>query len=177
MKQSVELAKDGFESAFFGNIVKEYNNLILHFLSRKRNSEFFHYIQKQLNSDLKNNVKSTKIFEGYPDLLSNSLSKIILDEKIYEDNKIKNKALLQPLNLVFRNWYKKQFPEFSKIITKEVLLDFIQMPLKKLYDNAYENEISKIPDFEFLTAFHKNAHKENIKNLLQPQNKNLQKKF
>ena len=177
MKKSIELAKDGFESAFYGNIVKEFNNLIFHFLSNKPRSEFLENIQKQVNSDLKNKVFSTKIFEKYPDMLYDSLGLVIKDEKIFESNKIKNKKLLEPLKLVFRDWYKTTFPEFSKFINKDEFLKFIDIPLKKYYDDAYKNEISKITDFEILSAFHKNSHKERITNLLEPQKKELEKNF
>ena len=177
MQKSIELAKIGFESAFYGNIVKEFNNIIFHFLSNKPNLDFFQNIQKLVNSDLKDNVYSTKIFEKYPDMLYDSLSFIIKDENTLESNKIKNKALLEPLKLVFRDWYKKTFPEFSKYIDKDEFLKFIDIPLKKYYDEAFENEISKIPDFEFLSLFHKNSHKERITKLLEPQKKELEKYF
>jgi len=81
------------------------------------------------------------------------------------------------LKSVFRDWYKNTFTNFSKYINKEDLSKFIDIPLKKYYEEAYNNEISKITDFEFLSSFHKNAHKDRIAQLLNPQKKELEKHF
>ena len=120
---------------------------------------------------------STKIFEQYPDIIYNSLNHIYLDDKAYEINKNKNKDLLEPLKEVFKNWYKTKFSEFSEIINENELSKFIELPLQKYYDEAYQKEISKIPDFEFQSSFHKSAHRERIKELLEPQKEELHKYF
>lgn len=177
MKLSIELAKNGFESAFYGNIVKEFNNLIFHFLSTKPSLDFFQNVQNEVASELKKGTYSTKIFEKYPDIMNDSLNLIIKDEKTFENSKSRNKKLLEPLKPIFRDWYKSTFTKFSKYINKEELSKFIDNPLKKYYEEAYDKEISKITDFELLSTFHKNAHKERIIGLLDPQKKELKKYF
>lgn len=177
MKLSIELAKNGFESAFYGNIVKEFNRLIFYFLSTKPNFDFFQKVQNEVGSELKKGTYSTKIFENYPDIMNNSLNLIIKDEKTFENSKSINKKLLEPLKPIFRDWYKSTFTKFSKYINKEELSKFIDNPLKKYYDEAYDKEISKITDFELLSTFHKNAHKERIIGLLDPQKKELKNYF
>ena len=109
--------------------------------------------------------------------MNDSLNLIIKDEKTFENSKSINKKLLQPLKPIFRDWYKSTFTKFSKYINKEELSKFIDNPLKKYYDEAYDKEISKITDFELLSTFHKNAHKERIIGLLDPQKKELKNYF
>lgn len=177
MKQSVELAKNGFESAFFGNIVKEYENLIQYFLSDKPNLEFFKNVQNKVYSKLKEKVYSTKIFEQYPELLCESFIHIYKDDKTYEDNVEKNKSLFEPMKEKFRTWYKQKFTEFSDIITENELLKFIDEPLNKVYKEAFKNKLSKIPDFDLLSKFEKDSHNKEIKNLLEPEKKQLKNYF
>ena len=175
MRQSIELAKNGFESAFFGNILKQFDNLISYYLVNKPNLGCFKNVQEQINSKIKEGTYSTKIFEQYPDTLYDSLKHLYLDDATYEISKDKNKVLLEPLKELFKNWYKQKFTEFSDIITENELKKFIEIPLKNYYDEAFKKEISKISDYEFLSKFHKDCHKERIKKDLDPQRELLNK--
>ena len=49
----------------------------------------------------------------------------------------KNKVLLEPLKELFKNWYKQKFTEFSDIITENELKIFIEIPLKKFYNEIH----------------------------------------
>lgn len=177
MKKSVELAKNGMESVFFGNILKQYENLISYFLCVKPKLDCYKNVQNQISSKLKEKVYSTKIFEEYPDILNGSLNHLYLDDNTYEKNKIKNKKLLEPLKELFKKWYKTKFSEFSDVINEKELSKFIDLPLQKYYDEAFKKELSEIHDFDFLSTFHKNSHKENIKKKLDPEADKLKKYF
>jgi hypothetical protein len=177
MKLSVELAKNGIESVFFGNILKQYENLIKYFLCDKPSYEFYKNVQNQVSSKLKEKVYSTKIFEQYPDILCESLVHIYKDDKTYENNIQKNKSLFEPMKEDFRNWYKQKFTEFSDIITESELSKFIDEPLNKVYDEAFKNRLSKIPNFDFLSKFEKDSHIKEITNVLEPEKKELKNYF
>ena len=177
MKLSVELAKNGFESVFFGNILKQYENLIFHFLRDKPNLEFYKNVQNQISVKLKEKVYSTKIFEQYPDILCQSLIHIYKDDKTYGNNIEKNNSLLEPLKEIFKKWYKQKFTEFSDIITENELSKFIDEPLNKVYEEAFNNRLSKIQDFDFLSKFEKDSHIKEIKDILEPEKKGLKNYF
>lgn len=169
MKQSIELAKNGIESVFYGNILKQFKNLILYFLCHKPSLEFYKNVQDIVSTKLKEKVYSTKIFEEYPDSLCDSLPHLYLDNKTYEKSIKKTKKLLEPLKDKFRNWYKTKFTEFSEIINEKELSCFIDVPLDKVYNESFKDEISKIPDFDLISKFQKDSHEKRIKELLDPQ--------
>ena len=177
LKQSIELAKKGIESAFFGNIIRQFDDLIGHFIANKPHYEFYANVKKTITDYLKAKEKSTKIFQQYPDIIYNSLNHLYIDDEAYEKNKIKNKELLEPLKEIFRTWYKKKFKEFSNYITEKQLSQFIDEPLQRYYDEAFKKETSEITDFELQSKFQKDAHRENINKKLEPIKNNSKNYF
>ena len=177
MEESLNLAKNGIESAFYGNIYKQFENLIKYFISIRPSIKALEIIQKQLNEMFKEKIKIKKIYEAFPELLNDSLKFIYFCANNFERNKSKNKSLLNNWRTEFTELYKNKNKEFSKLITKENLQTYIDESIKNYYEKQYNEEKSKIKDFESLSLSEKNECEKKIKELLEPKSDELKKIF
>ena len=175
METSLNLARQGFESVFFGNIQKQFENTLLYFLSIKPFKNAIENIQKNMISMI--NKKKKKLYEAFPDLLCDSLSNIYFDIKNLEQNKIKNKSLFDKWKKEFIQLYKNNFKKFIKLINKEKIYSLIEISINNYNEKAYQDEILKIKDYDFLSVFEKTAHQKKINELLEPKRNELKKIF
>ena len=177
MEESLNLAKQGFESAFFGNIQKQFKNLLIYFMSKKPFIESLKIIKDKLTTLVNEKKKLKYFYESFPDFLNDSLPSIYFDAKNLERNKTENKFNLEEWKKDFINLYKKKFDNILKSFDKDKFNCLINDSIKKYYDEAFDNEIKRIHDFDFMTQFQKNVHKEEIHKLLDPKKNDLEKIF
>ena len=117
------------------------------------------------------------MYEAFPDLLCDSLSNIYFDIKNLEQNKIKNKSLFDKWKKEFIQLYKNNFKKFIKLINKEKIYSLIEISINNYNEKAYQDEILKIKDYDFLSVFEKTAHQKKINELLEPKRNELKKIF
>jgi len=72
---------------------------------------------------------------------------------------------------------QKKIYNILKSFDKDKFNCLINDSIKKYYDEAFDNEIKRIHDFDFMTQFQKNVHKEEIHKLLDPKKNDLEKIF
>lgn len=177
MEETLHLSKNGFESAFFGNIFGEYKNLLDTILLIKPLNNSIKDIEGKLSALYKEKKSYYYINEEFPRLLFDSLSHLYYDEEQYTKMKINNKKFIDEWELLMKNWYKTNFHKFSGTVGKDLLLNMIDKSIDDYFTKVYNNRISKIPDFEFLSVFDKNLEKNKIENDISYSKKELKIKF
>ncbi len=177
MEESLKLAKEGIESAFFGNIYNEYKNALFYIMSERPFLNSVDEVKNKIFSDINRGLSSYEIFEKFPDYLNISLLNIYFDEKNYEKNKTRNKNFIDEWKKIIIASYNNNYYNIINLINKKKLTDFIEIQIKSHFDKVKEDEIKKIKDFEFLPVKEKRIEKEKINNKLSLNSQNINGQF
>ena len=174
---SLNLASQGFESFFFGNIHQQFKNSLLFFMTKKPLVDALENIHKKINAMFEEKKGTKKFYETFSDLLFDSLSRFYFDSYNYERNKSYNKSSLDSWKKEFINLYKKHRKDFNNLMDKEQFKSYLEGPINNYYQKAFQKEISKIKDYEFMSYFNQMKHKEEISKVLEPKRNNLKAVF
>ena len=155
LKQSIELAKKGIESAFFGNIIRQFDDLIGHFIANKPHYEFYANVKKTITDYLKAKEKSTKIFQQYPDIITihykafkkeiSEITDFELQSKFQKDAHRENiNKKLEPIKNNLKNYFNltiKNYAEHKKALGTNFVLDVLTREFLKTLKNRTEVKI------------------------------------
>ena len=177
MELSINLSSQGFESYFFGNIHQQFKNTLLFFMTKKPLVDSLENINKKINSMFEKKKKTKNFYQVFSDLLYESLSFFYFNSETFEKNKSKNKASFDIWKKQFINLYKNHRKDFNKLIDKEVIKSFLQGPLNNYYQKAFQEEVIKIKDYEFMSYFNQMKFKEEINKIIEPKKKKLKELF
>ena len=177
MELSLNLSSQGFESYFFGNIHQQFKNTLLFFLAKKPIANAIENIHKKINTMFEEKKSTKKFYETLSDLLFESLSCFYFDSYCYEMNKPNNKSSFDSMKKQFINLYKNHRKDLNKLVDKEQFKSYLEIQMNNYYQKAFQKEISKIKDYEFMSCFNQMEQKEKINKELEPKRNKLKELF
>lgn len=92
-------------------------------------------------------------------------------------NKPNNKSSFDSMKKQFINLYKNHRKDLNKLVDKEQFKSYLEIQMNNYYQKAFQKEISKIKDYEFMSCFNQMEQKEKINKELEPKRNKLKELF